>query len=95
MDWDTLFGWVSLEADDIRTLTTSAQLTSPALSNQFPEKAITGFSDPFMPLDNIEGLTFGPNCRWAAVINRCDNNFQPAQRTQVLTLLSAKSKREA
>jgi len=51
---------VSLEEPmTFKTLTTSARLTS-ALSNRFRKKLLLDFQTLNLPLDNIEGLTFGP-----------------------------------
>lgn len=79
---------VSLErADDIRdidSLSTVAVNTIKPVQKQL----VLDFQTLDLPLENIEGLTFGPQLADGrrSLIVVSDNNFQPDQRTQILAL---------
>jgi hypothetical protein len=79
---------VSLEgADDIRDID-SLNAVEVNTIKPVQKQLVLDFKTLNLPLENIEGLTFGPQLadgrRLLIVVS--DNNFQPAQRTQILAL---------
>lgn len=79
---------VSLEgADDIRDIDSLSAVDINTIK-PVQKKLLLDFQTLNLPLDNIEGLTFGPQLADGrrSLIVVSDNNFQPAQRTQILAL---------
>lgn len=79
---------VSLEgADDIRDIDSLSAVDINTIK-PVQKQLLLDFQTLDLPLDNIEGLTFGPPLADGrqSLIVVSDNNFQPAQRTQILAL---------
>lgn len=77
---------VSLEgADDISNIASLSKVDSNKIQ-AVDKKLLLDFDKLNLQLDNIEGLTFGPDLRNGrrSLIVVSDNNFSPTQKTQVL-----------
>jgi hypothetical protein len=61
---------------------------SPISLTPVAKRLVFAFDDLGMPIDNIEGMTFGPELPDGrqTLVTVSDNNFSPGQFTQFITL---------